>query len=69
MKKSLGHYVENTGKTDLMFLEIFKTDQYQEVSLSQWLTHAPPEMVAQHLNIDPAAIKQFPSDRPAVVPV
>jgi oxalate decarboxylase len=68
VKKSLGHYVENTGKTDLVFLEIFKTDQYQEVSLSQWLTHAPPEMVAQHLNIDPAVIKQFPSDRPDVVP-
>ncbi|HEY1940593.1 MAG TPA: cupin domain-containing protein [Roseiarcus sp.] len=69
VKKSLGHYVENTGKTDLVFLEIFKTDQYQEVSLSQWLTHAPPEMVAQHLNIDPAVIKQFPRDRPVVVPV
>ncbi len=68
VKKSLGHYVENTGNSDLVFLAIFKADRYEEVSLSQWLTHAPPEMVAQHLNIDPAVLKQFPRDRPVVVP-
>ncbi|MBV8474916.1 MAG: hypothetical protein JO107_01995 [Hyphomicrobiales bacterium] len=44
VKKSLGRYVENSGSTDLVFLEIFKADEYQEVSLSRWLTHAPPEM-------------------------
>lgn len=30
-----GHYVENTGNTTLHFLEIFKTDTFQDVSLSQ----------------------------------
>ena len=68
VKKSLGHYVQNTGSTELQFLEIFKTDRYAEVSLSQWLTHLPPDLVAQHLNIDPAILAQFPVDRPEVVP-
>lgn len=68
VKKSLGHYIQNTGKTELQFLEIFKTDRYAEVSLSDWLTRAPPQLVAQHLNIDPAVIGRFPRNRPDVVP-
>src|SRR6202171_4800730 len=37
VKKSLGHYVENTGNTDLVFLALFKSDHYADVSLSAWL--------------------------------
>ena len=66
--KSLGHYVENTGSTDLVFMEIFKAPQYQEVSLSDWLAHTPPAMVAQTFNLDPAVIANFPKDRPDVMP-
>ena len=53
VKKSFGHYVQNTGKTDLVFLEIFKADRFAEVSLAQWLACTPPELVAQHTNMDP----------------
>lgn len=68
VKKSFGHYVQNTGPDDLVFLEVFKTDRYQEVSLAQWLACTPPELVAQHTNIDPALIRQFRKTRPDVVP-
>ncbi len=30
VKKSLGHYVQNTGSTELQFLEIFKADRFAE---------------------------------------
>ncbi len=69
IKKSFGHYIENTGTEELVFLEIFKTDRYEEVSLTDWLTHTPPALVAAHLNIDPAVIGRFPRGRPDVVPV
>ncbi len=69
VKKSLGHYVQNTGRTELQFLEIFKSDRYSEISLSQWLARTPPQMVAQHLNVDPAVIGRFPKNAPDVVPV
>jgi oxalate decarboxylase len=69
VKKSLGHYVQNTGNAELQFLEIFRADHYAEVSLSDWLTHLPPELVAQHLHLDPAVIASFPANRPDVVPV
>ena len=69
VKKSLGHYVQNIGNTDLVFLEIFKADHYAEVSLSDWLTHTPPRMVMEHLNISPEVLAMFPKTRPDVVPV
>jgi oxalate decarboxylase len=68
VKKSLGHYVQNTGNTDLIFMEIFKADRFQEVSLAQWLACTPPEMVAAHLNMDPNLFRQLRKDRPDVLP-
>jgi oxalate decarboxylase len=69
VKKSLGHYIENTGTTDLVFMEIVRADRFEEVSLSDWLAHTPPAMVTQTLNLDPEIVAQFPKNRPDVVPV
>ena len=68
VKKALGHYVENTGNTDLVYMEIFRADRFQEVSLSDWLAHSPPDMVAETLNLDPSVIAQFPGNPPDIVP-
>jgi len=47
------HYIENTGDTDLVFsLKCFKSSFYQDLSLSEWLAHTPPELVMAHLGID-----------------
>jgi oxalate decarboxylase len=69
VKKSLGHFIKNTGNTDLVFLEIFRSDRFEDVSLSDWLTHAPRSLVAQHLNVDPSVIARFPNNKPLVLPV
>jgi oxalate decarboxylase len=69
VQKSLGHYVQNTGNTDLVFLELFKSDHYAEVSLSDWLTHTPPKLVMEHLNISRETWSRFPNNRPDVVPL
>ena len=66
--KSQGHYIQNTGTEDIQMLVIFKAPEYQEVDLADWLTHAPPEMVAQHLNIDPSVIAKFPKDQLGIQP-
>jgi oxalate decarboxylase len=68
VKKALGHYVENTGNTDLVFMEVFRAERFEEVSLSDWLAHSPAEMVAETLNLDPSVIARFPKDRPDIVP-
>ena len=49
---AMGHYVENTGEETLTFLEMFRSDHYADVSLSQWMGVLPPELVKAHLNLD-----------------
>ncbi|MXP50469.1 cupin domain-containing protein [Pantoea sp. Eser] len=49
---AMGHYIENTGKGPLRFLELFKSDYYADISLNQWLASTPPELVKQHLHLD-----------------
>ena len=66
VKKSLGHSIENTGGTELRFLEIFRAPHHEEVSLSNWSTCLPPSLVAQHLGIDPSTVPCFPNERPNV---
>jgi oxalate decarboxylase len=68
VKRNQGHYVLNTGTTDLQFIAVFKSPVYQEVSLSNWLTLTPPALVAQHLNIDPTVLAQFPKGSPGLLP-
>jgi oxalate decarboxylase len=69
VQKSLLHYVENTGDTDLVFLEIFKADRFQDLSFSEWLAHTPPELVMAHLNIDKATFDAIPKNGGVVMPI
>jgi oxalate decarboxylase len=68
IRKALGHYLENTGNTDLVYMEVVRADHFEQVSLSDWLAHSPIDMVAETLNLDRSVIAQFPKNRPAVVP-
>jgi oxalate decarboxylase len=67
IKRTNGHYVKNIGNTDLEFLEVFRSDRFEDVSLSDWLTHTPPAMVAATFNMDPATIAKFPKDKPEII--
>jgi oxalate decarboxylase len=67
--RNLGHYIKNVGDTDLVFLEIFRTDTYQEVSLSDWLTHTPSALVAAHFNLSAQEIAKFPNNIPVIMPL
>jgi oxalate decarboxylase len=69
VQKALGHYVENTGNADLVFVEVFRAERFEEVSLSDWLAHSPTDMVAETLNLDPSVVAQFPKNRPDITPV
>src|SRR5256884_7648297 len=68
VEKTLLHYIENTGDTDLIFLEMFKSGFYQDLSLSEWLAHTPPELVMAHLNIDKTTLDAIPRDELVIVP-
>ena len=68
VEKSLLHYIEKTGDTDLVFLEMFKSSYYQDLSLSEWLAHTPSELVRAHLRIDKPTYDAIPKDEAVVVP-
>src|ERR1700751_1410104 len=68
VQKTLPHYIQNTGSTELKFLEMFKSSFYQDLALSQWLTHTPPELVMAHLGIDKATLDAMPKDEVIVIP-
>ena len=58
-----GHYIENTGNTDLVFLEILKADLFADVSLNNWIRHLPPEMTSAHLKLEETQIKKIPAEK------
>ncbi|HWY67231.1 MAG TPA: cupin domain-containing protein [Terriglobales bacterium] len=68
VQHTLPHYIENTGNTDLRFLEMFKASRYQDLSLSEWLAHTPPELVMAHLSIDRAAYDAIPREKAVILP-
>lgn len=68
VQKTLPHYIENTGTTDLKFLEMFKSSFYQDLALSEWLTHTPPELVTAHLNLDKSTLDALPKDKSLIMP-
>ena len=62
-----GHYIENTGDTDLVFLETFASDEFVDVSLNQWLRRVPSEMLQAHLNINREQAQMIPAEKLGVI--
>jgi oxalate decarboxylase len=58
-----GHYIENTGNTDVVFLEMFASEIVEDVSLNQWLRRTPAEIVQAHLGFDKASLEQIPAEK------
>ena len=61
------HSIENTGDTDMVFLETFATDEFMDVSLDQWLRRVPSEMLKAHLNIDKTTARKIPAEKLEVI--
>jgi oxalate decarboxylase len=68
VQQALAHYIENTGSEDLRFLEMFKARHYEDLSLSEWLSHTPAELVMAHLNVDKTTYDAIPKEKPLIVP-
>jgi oxalate decarboxylase len=64
---AMGHYVQNTGDEPLVFLEMFRSDHFADISLNQWLGLTPPELVQAHLNLDQQTMAALRKDKPIIV--
>ncbi len=67
--RAMPHYVENTGKTTMRFLEAFRSDHFEDLSLRQWLRLTPHELVRAHLRIDESVLAQISAQRAPVLPL
>jgi oxalate decarboxylase len=61
------HYIENTGDTDMVFLETFASEEFMNVSLNPWLRRVPSEMLRAHMNIDKATAMKIPAEKLEVI--
>ncbi len=59
--KMAGHYVENTGEEDLLFLEMFPVPDFQEVLLNQWLRAMPAQVTMAHTNLSADELAKIPA--------
>jgi oxalate decarboxylase len=64
---SMSHFIENTGDEPLRFLELFRAERFEDVSLAQWMALTPHELVAQHLNMDVAVLNGLRTIKQPVV--
>jgi oxalate decarboxylase len=65
--KSMNHYVENTGDVPLKFVELFRSNRFEDVSLNQWLALTPSLLVKSHLALDQATIDHLSKAKPVIV--
>ncbi|WP_379131189.1 oxalate decarboxylase family bicupin [Paenibacillus sp. sgz500958] len=62
-----GHYIQNTGKGSLWFLEMFKSDRFADVSLAQWMALTPHQLVESNLHVGPEVIDSLRKVKSPVV--
>ncbi|GAA3765657.1 oxalate decarboxylase [Plantactinospora mayteni] len=55
-----GHYIENTGKEPLVFLEMFRNPRFEDISLAQWMANTPPQVAADTLNLPRSLVESIP---------
>jgi oxalate decarboxylase len=62
------HYIENTGDADLVFLEMFKSSEYQDISLAEWMAHTPHLLMNQHLGVGMTMLDSIPKEELVITP-
>jgi oxalate decarboxylase len=66
--RSVPHYIENTGDMDLVFVEVFPTPFYQDISLAEWLAHTPSRLVEQHIEVGEDFLAKIPKKEMVITP-
>ena len=62
IKQGFGHYVENIGNEPLRFLAMFNTPNFQEISITSWLSSNPAGMIADNLGLSRSVVDKMPRE-------
>lgn len=63
-----GHYIENTGEEDLVFLELFVAPEFHDISLNRWLRALPEQAVMAHTHLTAEDIRKIPTGHHPLLP-
>ncbi|MFZ0589348.1 MAG: cupin domain-containing protein [Bryobacteraceae bacterium] len=63
------HYIENTGDADVVFLEMFKSREYQDISLAEWMAHTPHTLMDQHLQVGTSMLDSITKQEMVIAPL
>lgn len=63
-----GHYIENTGDEDLVFLELFVAPEFHDISLNRWLRALPEQVVMDHTHLTAEEIAKIPTGHHPLLP-
>lgn len=64
---SSGHYIENTGTENLVWIEIYKSDRVADISSTQWLALTPADIVTNTLNLPIGVVKQLKKEKQLLI--
>lgn len=64
---AFGHYIQNTGTETLWFLEMFRSDRFEDISLNQWMALTPRDLVQDNLKVGNQVTDAFRKEKWPVV--
>lgn len=62
-----GHYIENTGSEDLIFLDVLQVPEFNDISIAQWLVLTPKQLVKDHLYLPDSVIDALAKEKPVIL--
>ncbi|TEY81691.1 hypothetical protein BOTCAL_0032g00340 [Botryotinia calthae] len=65
--KGMTHYVENTGKDDVVFIEVLQADHFSDISVGQWVGLTTKQIVADTLNLSNETVSAFKKEKQYIV--
>ncbi|CAJ2507592.1 Uu.00g087780.m01.CDS01 [Anthostomella pinea] len=68
IQQAAGHYVENTGTDDVVFLEVLQAPKFADISAAQWLALTPRQVVKDTLNLSDKVLDAIPKDKTLIKP-
>ena len=57
------------GDSDLVFIEVFRSSDYQDISLAEWMAHTPHLLMSQHLGVPVSTLDSIPKQEMVVTPL
>ena len=48
-------------------LEMFASDHYEDISLAEWMSHTPHQLIDQHLHVGREMIDAIPKDEMVII--